>query len=1080
MKTHTKLLFKTLLLFTGLTFFSLNLSQAQQVNVSGIQGNSATKGKLKCAAYIPANVDSCGYVPAQELGSWKAPLPTDCPAGTFFDSKFGGECWTCPKGYIRSTLAVDSEQACWYPITEKVERASFEAKHGCPTGTFFDPRNGGECWSCPSGFNRTWDPVHWGTACSKSWAGPFSKAAKHAKKPGSCPGGSFFDPIDGGTCWSCPSGYRRTLYSVKDYNACAKTIGTQYARATMVKNMGCNPTAAEQKRLNITYDANGAVWQPGAPQPFADLGLGKCYTCPTVDNSNNDILLTLRSGEPANKSRACTVELRWQPGVYPTTPLLSQRSKITTKKVTDSNGKFFTVVADDSDPVAVMYAQVLSNTELVTEFLVDQAKAENKPVEAFVNDAFNEIIKDPVNNPYINGLLFFRLLAALQVAEKDRDPVTNAFIKHLETEITNRRSFVAADNLKMYDDWAAEIQIKKQMANRSSLMQAFDFGNVPPDFVSASFIQTRLQEQGITNYAGIGAAMNFAHFSTTGAAAFDFTKTIMLGRNATEAARWAQKSAELARTGHVLARSAADTYRTTAFVIKGTDAARGLSQVTSSLRTVNGARTALNAVQSVRTASMVTGAIIRTTVLSNAALTVVTAGLSAMADALIKQVTDIHTMRPMLNDKLTEARKKVNLATMAKEAPANLTYWWALLGNTPSYAHATLKTMANESFSEAKTQNYFQGLCAPKSYAAPALSNNFYIFSTVWQGENKVLTVVNDDVFLAPRYQDSQNDLNLKKSQLWKIQSLGGGYFRLTSALKGDGFSLDIFSDNKDLPKMAKTGNYTGQKWKLSNYNNDYKRLTTLFQGDCQSLDIINDAQDNKPRLTKGGMLTGQAWKLTDSGLATNKPVTTGATKFTPIIAAVTPVSGDTYLYYADGTMSRTGKNTRQGIDQGFPIATPGGWKGFPDSWKTSIDAILPFQKTATVYMFKDGQYLRASNGYVVDKGYPIAMPGGWKGLPAHWQGNVDAALFYQPNNRTYLFYGNEYVRLNGVTVDTGYPAKLPGGWLGMPAEFIKGIDAATYRNGSVYMIKGDQYIRFNGTNVAPGYPKSMLTDWPQ
>ncbi|MBE8990727.1 hypothetical protein [Nostoc sp. LEGE 12450] len=47
---------------------------------------------------------------------------------------------------------------------------------GCGSGAFQDPRNGGECWSCPAGFNRTWDAVTASTACSKSWTGPFSTA----------------------------------------------------------------------------------------------------------------------------------------------------------------------------------------------------------------------------------------------------------------------------------------------------------------------------------------------------------------------------------------------------------------------------------------------------------------------------------------------------------------------------------------------------------------------------------------------------------------------------------------------------------------------------------------------------------------------------------------------------------------------------------------------------------------------------------------------------------------------------------------------------------------------------------------
>lgn len=88
-------------------------------------------------------------------------------------------------------------------------------------------------------------------------------------------------------------------------------------------------------------------------------------------------------------------------------------------------------------------------------------------------------------------------------------------------------------------------------------------------------------------------------------------------------------------------------------------------------------------------------------------------------------------------------------------------------------------------------------------------------------------------------------------------------------------------------------------------------------------------------------------------------------------------------------------------------------------------------------------------------------------------------AIHYPPTNKHYFFKGNEYVRLTGTKVDAGYPTKLPGGWVGMPADFVQGIDAATYRNGHVYMIKGDSYIRFTGTKVDMGYPKPM-SNWPQ
>lgn len=44
------------------------------------------------------------------------------------------------------------------------------------TGSFYDPRNGGECWSCPPGYARTWAPVTASDACATGWFGNTSQA----------------------------------------------------------------------------------------------------------------------------------------------------------------------------------------------------------------------------------------------------------------------------------------------------------------------------------------------------------------------------------------------------------------------------------------------------------------------------------------------------------------------------------------------------------------------------------------------------------------------------------------------------------------------------------------------------------------------------------------------------------------------------------------------------------------------------------------------------------------------------------------------------------------------------------------
>lgn len=141
----------------------------------------------------------------------------ECPAGSFLDKRNGGECWSCPKGYGRTAASVDKWNACGM-VLKKAVSATFEGR-ACPQDSFTDPRNGGECWSCPEGFNRTANAVTGKNACVKTI--DFLPATKITAL--TCPAGQIFDFIDGGTCWSCPDTYLRTSFSVKSAKACKAT-----------------------------------------------------------------------------------------------------------------------------------------------------------------------------------------------------------------------------------------------------------------------------------------------------------------------------------------------------------------------------------------------------------------------------------------------------------------------------------------------------------------------------------------------------------------------------------------------------------------------------------------------------------------------------------------------------------------------------------------------------------------------------------------------------------------------------------------------------------------------------------------
>jgi hypothetical protein len=174
----------------------------------------------------------------------------------FYDGWTGyAGCWVCPAGYKRSTNAIyekNGAMACYQNSPEAWSKATMLGKAQCKAGEIEDPRNGGECWSCPAGTTRSVYPVHEGRGCSV-WGGyVYAKATETANSVlgcgtglGSNTGETFFDAITskdpnvqaairkqnggtlpqgigqsvGGTCWKCPAGYKRMDGSSPVYGA---------------------------------------------------------------------------------------------------------------------------------------------------------------------------------------------------------------------------------------------------------------------------------------------------------------------------------------------------------------------------------------------------------------------------------------------------------------------------------------------------------------------------------------------------------------------------------------------------------------------------------------------------------------------------------------------------------------------------------------------------------------------------------------------------------------------------------------------------------------------------------------------
>lgn len=142
----------------------------------------------------------------------------------------------------------------------KYARATKAGKIGCGRGTFFDPIDGGTCWTCPEGYKRTVYGVKTGKACERAGGEQFAQATRHGRGFGplgtNCADGQFWDP--NGYCYSCPSGYKRTAYAVTSSKACSRRVANSFKPATLARNAKECPTGA-----------------------FYDVGTNKCWKCPT-------------------------------------------------------------------------------------------------------------------------------------------------------------------------------------------------------------------------------------------------------------------------------------------------------------------------------------------------------------------------------------------------------------------------------------------------------------------------------------------------------------------------------------------------------------------------------------------------------------------------------------------------------------------------------------------------------------------------------------------------------------------------------------------------------------------------------
>ncbi len=154
-----------------------------------------------------------------------------------------------------------NEPVCYKPL-----KAEKKGDIGCEAGDFFSLRNGGECWSCPSGYEPTLDAMNPFTldtsqrACVKTTSAGHVKAIKGDPTPWpwECTGKYFWD-VGNARCYRCPDDNpHRTLHSVTGSKACSSPSRTSHHSASFVKKVG---------------------WCDAGQFPVLGENSG-CYTCP--------------------------------------------------------------------------------------------------------------------------------------------------------------------------------------------------------------------------------------------------------------------------------------------------------------------------------------------------------------------------------------------------------------------------------------------------------------------------------------------------------------------------------------------------------------------------------------------------------------------------------------------------------------------------------------------------------------------------------------------------------------------------------------------------------------------------------
>ncbi len=405
------------ILFLGLLILGGN-SEDVQANSSWkqLRGHSACggvdqRGNLQ---------EPCGF----DRAKFESKAVGKCPKGSFFDIGTWA-CFSCPKGFNRNARPVTSPKACDKPIKGSTTKAVYLGKVSCPSGAFLDPRNGGECWKCPSGYGRTAAAVNQWNACGmigkKAVSAEFKGKACNAE-------GAFRDPRNGGECWKCPEDHLRTAAAVTAGNAC-------------------------HTNLNFEPATKEAALTCPAGQHFDFIDGGTCWSCPQD---------TTRSTSSVKSAKACRIKkMRW---------VLPERGKYSLLSLGTG--------AED------ILAKLIAERTRIDEVAKAAAKASRTSEAEAITNVWKVIDANPSESPVLSALLAQIVMETALKPAAQRTASEKDLLATVVRLIQWNRQFVAYQSKQAFDAYFVAANKANEIALSKMGAASIYAGGVisPPDY----------------------------------------------------------------------------------------------------------------------------------------------------------------------------------------------------------------------------------------------------------------------------------------------------------------------------------------------------------------------------------------------------------------------------------------------------------------------------------------------------------------------------------------------------------------------------------------------------------------------